>query len=227
MSLLAFNFLTTMSFSCFAQEPDYKVVDRPDNSVIVRNTSEFYRIDKKINVFVGAHAYSKVSGSELGLEYYLDRNKAVQLELFTGRAVFADTINEIFGDKSRTEASGVILSYKHYTGNSFFIRGGIDYKQHDYYRLERDFFDKTVIGETSFAAESVGLIVSIGNQWQIENLTLGFDWIGFSAPIYTRLGTIKNTFAESDYHTKYFKDDQNTYVKKTSAFAMARIGISF
>lgn len=210
-----------------SQAQDYKIVDRPDSSVIVRNTSEFHRLNKKVNVFIGAHAYSNVSGYELGFEYYLDRNKVLQIEFLSGRATWTDTINEIFGDQSKTEATGALVSYKYYTGNSFFLRGGIDYVQHDYYRLDRDLFDTTINGEQSFTADSAGVLISIGNQWQIENLTLGFDWIGLRIPAYTKIKNIRNSYSQSDYQTRYFEDDQNTFVKRTSGFASARVGISF
>lgn len=70
---------------------------------------------------------------------------------------------------------------KNFIGNSFYWRAGIDYVSTSY-RCSNPGTWFFFCGD-DFDAQSAVISISIGNQWQWENFTLGTDWIGFGTSL--------------------------------------------
>jgi hypothetical protein len=66
--------------------------------------------------------------------------------------------------------------YKKFTGNSFYIRSTLFYRE----------MNIDEVDDTDYVFRDLGIGFSIGNQWQWKYFTLGCDWIGIN----TRLATL-------------------------------------
>ena len=66
--------------------------------------------------------------------------------------------------------------YTSFVGNSFYSRAGL------HYRAVKRQNESLRTAEENY--RDIHLRVSIGNQWQWSNFTLGVDWIGFNTRVY-------------------------------------------
>lgn len=134
----------------------------------------------------------------------------------------ASTAIKLFEDEDII-AKNVGLHVKHFVGNSFYYRLGVDYKKIDY---EAAFF--AIFGPNSqiaFEGKSYALNLSIGNQWQWENFTLGCDWIGISVPFQYKF---ENEYISSPTAYQNLNAAKDDYVKENSmSFLRFYIGASF
>ncbi len=92
------------------------------------------------------------------------------------------------------------LHYKEFVGNSFYWKGGLDYRQTEY-------IENHVTDEAHIKGNSWALSIVIGNQWQWENFTLGCDWIGFSKPFGTTIAEASGNIESFSAEDLYFRDD--------------------
>lgn len=162
------------------------IVIRKEPAVIYQNTSSYYRINKKLNInaqlFGGGPV--KTSGPGLSVGYFIDRNSLVLLELTNGQTSYflsnswAD--NYEFNEKIKSTSLGV--HFKKFTGNSFYWKIGLDYSR----LTAENSYKKWSFTGTNYSTLEGNLLtasLSLGNQWQWENFTLGCDWIGIASPI--------------------------------------------
>ncbi|HEX7675336.1 MAG TPA: hypothetical protein VF412_14270 [Bdellovibrio sp.] len=115
--------------------------------------------------------------SEFILGFHLDGNNILQIEAGIGRSDFA--LNKWDGqseDKELLKGQSVGFHYKHFLGNSLYVKAGADYREIKY-QGEVTSPDFANIEGTSGVAS-----VLIGSQWQWTTLTIGCDWIGGGIP---------------------------------------------
>jgi hypothetical protein len=186
------------------------IVDGPSTEQIYRNSSEFYRLDKKMLFTAQLAGFGPSPGnSSLGLTagYYLDHNSLVTLD-----ATKSNNPNASFYSQYRISHFSTGLSYKKFVANSFYYKAGFDYRTVEYNYKNFDLFTGLSNREDSFNAESVVASLSIGNQWQWENFTLGCDWIGYSKTIYYDIKNEKSIGGTTTLHPELI-DSENELVK--------------
>ncbi len=168
--------------------------------VVYENTSAFHRDGKKFQVtaqLLGVTVWP-VSSSGLSAGFFINRNSLVQLEYTSG-----DNDETLYTSEYDAKSAGV--HYKHFLGNSFYANVGGDYRKIKMHANDSLFGDQD--GEHIATGESLALSVSIGNQWQWENFTLGCDWIGFAAPVATLSEDYNDKRLDSSYDRKIAKSD--------------------
>lgn len=137
--------------------------------------SEQNRSDKRFTAtfqFFGTGP-NRTLDKAVAVGYFLQPNLVLILEGSRGKEYELD----LFDD---TEAAGksIGIHIKHFVGNSFYYRGGFDYREIEYSYAD-DFFTTE---SRTFDAKSWGATFNIGNQWQWDNFTLGCDWVGVTVP---------------------------------------------
>lgn len=184
-------------------------------------TSEINRQDKDFSltaqVFGHGPAASVMQGLHLG--FFIDPDSLITVELVSGE-------NPLIWSSSGFTIKSFSASthYKQFVGNTFYFKGGLDYKRVDY-RYEDSFFGSSY-EKTSFAGNSFGLGTSIGNQWQWSVFTFGFDWIGISMPFATQLESSSSTGTSPNLQR--LDRDQTRYLKDNIlVFMHAFLGASF
>ncbi len=149
-------------------------------------------------------AASELKGVHLG--YFVDPNTQLQLEITGG------TNPLIWGSSGHSITSYVVGTHvKLFTGNSFYLKLGIDYRRIDYR------YEDPVLGsnyeKTSFLGNTLGAAFLIGNQWQWQNFTFGADWIGLSGPLVWQIessgsvGTNPNIRRRDKDEDRYLKEN--------------------
>jgi hypothetical protein len=192
---------------------------------IVRNSSEFNRMDKSFSALfmpIGYGPNATLSNGIL-LDLNLDRNSLLEFEYIKGIDLnfhFYSTIN------TSVVANSFGLHYKQFIRNSLYLRGGADYRSVDYEYTSRDFLNNSILSRRSFKGNSVTATFLIGNQWQMKNFTIGCDWIGVSLPVTTQIES--ESFSGPEAKRSYLDDDQDRYIKKsTTILTRFYLGASF
>ncbi len=199
---------------------------------IVRDSSEFNRMNKKYEAFVilTGSGPNSLATTGLSLGYHYTMNDLFILEGTGGR--YADGFSFLSNGKSNTDltAQSFGFHFKQFTGNSFYYRVGLDYRNLTY-KYSYGPNASSQFEEAGFKGESLAASFYIGNQWQWENFTLGCDWIGVSAPIYSQIkDEYKNS--EAQLRNNYYDDKLNNYydvfVKRINANVLRfYLGASF
>jgi len=205
VSLLVF----LSSALAWASSSNVQVMKAPQD-IVYEGTSEHNRMDKQYSLNLVALGFgpSVATSSGVNAGLFLDRNNLLELEYVSGRPLTIDWGNSYDHLDSKTSSFGVHL--KHFAGNSFYVRGGLDYRMADYdYTYNYSSTDK---GESKFNGDSIAATVIIGNQWQWQNFTLGCDWIGVALPITSQVKS-ESVVGDKPY---YFEKDKDTLLKKTA-----------
>lgn len=82
-------------------------------------------------------------------------------------------------DLDDTKQDAFLIGMKRFTGNSFFVRPELYYRKVTETVVPELFSSATAIREY----QDIGLNLSIGNEWQWDDFTAGFDWIGLGGRI--------------------------------------------
>ncbi len=183
-------------------------------TMIEENSSRHHRIDKDYQatalVFGIGPSVSKTYGVHFGK--YLDIDSVLLLEITGGTNDWSSSnYSGTSGTKQEISSSSIGLHYKHFTGNSFYLRIGADYRILKYKNtsLNSDLTRDT----RSFEGDSIAANFQIGNQWQWESFTLGCDWIGYSAPLTSNIRNFE-VVSSLDYEHRWAKEDADMYIKK-------------
>ncbi len=131
-----------------------------------------------VAIFGGSYRSAPTKAIEIG--YFINKDEVVSLQ-------FTDLPdNDSFNSRDSEGGSALSVDYKIFTGNSFYIKPGI------YYRNQKDITGYTYNNSIEdwvtrdFAEiEDIGVNFRIGNQWQWSNFTVGCDWIGANSSIIT------------------------------------------
>ncbi|MBX2995101.1 MAG: hypothetical protein KF681_09770 [Bdellovibrionaceae bacterium] len=220
--------LTLISSVSFAQQPL-----RPDSATpgaaSARHVgrSEQNRADKKFQVtaqIVGLGP-SIISSSGLQGSMFLDPNSQIMIEATSGSG--RPLLNGLFGSDYEYRASSFGVHYKRFVANSFYWRGGVDYRTSSV-----DYKYTSWVGNPDstykFSGNSVALNFQIGNQWQFDGFTLGCDWVGYSMPIASNVTSEEVNSTDEAYYRRRMKDDQDDFLKN-GHFNLVRfyLGASF
>jgi len=184
------------------------IVKAPTKAIF-EGSSEHNRIGKKFSVVAQLFgAGPSNSGSQgLSASYFLSRNTQVLIEAMgnSSNVGFWGSRYEV-----KTNSAGVHL--KHFTGNSFYLRTGIDYRTVDYKYNYNSIFGSDYYVKRSFKGNSLAAALAIGNQWQWGNFTLGCDWIGLSAPVASTVYDEKLEGNIDSYDRNKQEDDRKRFV---------------
>lgn len=213
--LFIFAFIVLSSIAVFSQtkEKDYKIV--PAEKLIQEDSSEHHRLEKNFQLTANLLGIGPSFTSTLGIQggKFIDRNSLILVELTSGTLSTPETAGSSvkLGSIYDVKSTSIGVHYKHFLGNSFYVRFGGDYRtlKYDYKYSSIGFSDDT----RYFEGTSIAGNFQIGNQWQWENFTLGCDWVGLSLPVSNSISNEKVVSSTPDYDQTRLKEDENTFVK--------------
>jgi hypothetical protein len=227
MKQVSFIFVVFVSMFTFALTEEAQVgaqvgtseevtIVKPNNQVVVEDTSEFHRLNKKYSVVAQLFGMgpSLLAGSGIQASYMLDRNSAVFVE-YLGQEINNSPNNIDYTTRITGNSLGV--HYKKFNGNSFYYHMGIDYRTVNF---SHSYVDQTLNYDYSFSGNVTSLGIAIGNQWQWESFTLGCDWIGLSRSIGSNKTSesIHQVGTSSAAHD--LKNDEDAYFAQASVYLL-------
>ena len=121
----------------------------------------------QVNLPLTGFAHSLMFSSAIEFSYFLskDQNIGIKYIEYDSPKVYEDTyrgeVLEIF--------------YKKFNGNSFYVKPLVFYRNMDIDEKEG----------TDYVFSDFGVGISIGNQWQWSNFTIGCDWVGVNSRLAT------------------------------------------
>lgn len=191
-------FLSALLYLCFLNQA-FAAVDEEAMSVKNRKAKEY---SIALQLFGFGPTASITNGIHAG--YFIDSNSLLQVEILAGN----DPV--IWGTGRYTISSySVGTYYKLFMTPTFYIKLGTDFKNVRY-KYEDDRTGGTE-ERTEFTGNSLGGHFSVGHQWQWQNFTFGFDWIGISAPF---ISQIQSTFTGgATPNQRRLDGDQSRYLK--------------
>lgn len=144
--------------------------------ITVNNESQKNRENKKFQLLLnsGVELGEAMGGVTLG--YYLKRDQIISI----GFSKFDDDINNY---EEYEKGTLIKASSKVFTGNSFYLDGGLFYMESKENRIKVLGFSSSQDTYDLTEYKKIGGQLRIGNQWQWENFTLGCDWIGFGVEV--------------------------------------------
>ncbi len=227
MKSLALLVTVALSAMAFAQEQTSTLDVKKEMKI----SSAQNRVGKNVQTtaeIVGIGP-SGVAGGGLNVGFFLSPDSILQLELHGGKTKNDGVwISWDEDDVLTKEGFSAGLNLKYFPGNSFYIKGGANYRQFKLKETTGMWFSNDVVTR-EFKGESVALGFSVGNQWQFGNFTLGCDWFGVQVPVSSRVydesyvGDTAYSWYDDDN-----KEDQERYVTGTG-FTLLRffLGASF
>lgn len=191
---------------------DYVIVKTQSNT-IVEDTSEFHRLKKKHGIHYQVIGVGPNARNSTGLiyNYFLTRNDLLVFEYLTD--IFSG-----YGTRSyniKTSSFGV--HYKRFTGNSFYIRAGLDQRFIDYD------YNSTFLSSpesSSFKGMSTTVGLAIGNQWQWSNWSIGCDWFGYSFPVLSSITNENFIATPGNYAKTNMESDQKIFVTGNTIYLL-------
>lgn len=206
-------------FACLTAHAQDTVIVQKRPTVVTENSSEHNRMGKKFVVEAQLVGGSTLIGSGQGIiaGYHLDRNTILQFEFTKGSSNTGDKEDDGYNQR---EGSTVAFYAKKFLANSFYVKGGAEYTKVKY---DNDYlFGVSSLSNSKdaygFEASLTSAALSIGNQWQWDNFTLGCDWIGMTVPV---AHEVSSEYADDFYLAKqYNKEDQETLLEKASVQAL-------
>jgi len=153
-------------------------------------TSEMNREDKTWEVTFQPVGFSVLPIPSLGLNagYYLNPDLILQLEISSGQTGLDIKSSRSGSIAYDIQAKTAGVNAKYFTGNSFYFKGGLAYRQIGLKNLNYTPNSSSLI-DTKVSASDVGTVdslaaeFSLGNQWQWSAFTIGCDWIGVMVPL--------------------------------------------
>ena len=176
MKLFTLTFLV-VSLNTFAVSEDSVTTNNSEivtdlkigeNSPIDKSSKE-NREGKKYNISLTAGKELGISALSIESSYHLKPDSTIYLKY-----------SKLNQDLNIGFESGIAvkLGVKKFTGNSFYYKAGIYYLGQNTKHYEKKNNGERVGVESYF--DEVGASVSIGNQWQWDNFSIGADWIGIN-----------------------------------------------
>jgi len=185
---------------------------------VVRDSSEYYREGKKGYVafeLFGSNPFPFGSYGVMG-GVYLSPDTIIDGSYTTGKF-------EFLGFKMKSD--GLAIRYKMFNGNSFYWRAGGMYRAYEYDTGFEVLSDNTINGKVKVS--SFGVDFGIGNQWQWETFTQGFDWIGFYSPLAGTYTVSRPSNATDSWYESERKSAASLSKRGSLQFLRYYLGISF
>jgi hypothetical protein len=154
--------------------------------------------------------------------WYIDTDSVVQIEITIGNSSYGDP----FFERKTIRVGTLGAVYKEFVGNSFYLAGGGLYKTVEFGWEKDELFQ---IGDSrgSFKGNSIMATFAIGNQWQWDGFTMGCDWVGIAAPLYSKTtSTDRTDLATEDYGK--LDDEEQRQLKDIQLYGLRLyVGASF
>jgi hypothetical protein len=198
----------------YAADEDIEIVPAPSKKSIEADSSEHHRMNKSyiFDAQVLGFGPNYMSSQGLSAGYFLNRNMIVSIEGTFGKS---DNDSSLFSSSSDTydiKGRSVGVHFKHFVGNSFYYRAGLDYRTVDYKYSYTSTVSSTYDERLSFKGKSFAVTFNIGNQWQFENFNIGCDWVGITLPV---SHSISDEVQVSNYTSNRLKGAEDDYAKKS------------
>ncbi|MCX6124468.1 MAG: hypothetical protein NTV34_06920 [Proteobacteria bacterium] len=160
-------------FSTKADSKGTKTTEGTSNRP-VRIPSSDERESKNFSVFgelTGLFIPLTSIGVGVNGSYFLDASNLLEARYYYFASRESISLNHLTFHVNSFESSLL-----HFAGNSFFVRGGLQYK-----RLRGDWneYDRSAY---SLFFSNLGWVAGLGNRWQFRSLTIGADWIDVFVP---------------------------------------------
>lgn len=207
------------------------VIKKKSAVELLEDSSEANRYNKKGTVSLGLMGLGPNFAPSEGIQagYFLDRNNLILLDIKSGKGAISRSSTESGWKTMKPEirSNQIGVHYKHFVGNSFYVKSGLDYNRVDYtYDFSESLYRKYL--KSSFTGESLIASFVIGNQWQWQSFTLGCDWVGLAAPGYTKIISENAPNSTDSYDLDSFEEDKGYYINKTSIVLLRLyLGASF
>lgn len=229
--LLVSMLLSSFVFAAADEVTTTPVVDPSSQATSeVRLNSTMNRKNKNFTVTgeVLGLGPSGVYGQGLNLGMFLSDSSVLLLELNGGKNVISHGFLFTWGDSVTQEGYSVGVHYKKFTGNSFYVKFGGDYRSIDHNYTDENWFTGGNGANRQFTGESLAAAFAFGNQWQMDNFTIGCDWFGVELPVASRVKNKRVSAGASQYAYDDNRDDIRRYVTSTG-FTLLRfyLGASF
>lgn len=223
MKLLAAVPVVLISLFVQANDSDVVIIPKNQSREVYEDSSEFARMEKKFSVLYDS-VISRTVGSGISLGYLVTPQAHILLEAHR-LSKKNDLLDLLSGNYDSLEGTSVGIHYKNFFGNSFFVRGGAEYRTLSFdRRYSGSIFSAGSASEkSSFAGYSLAAIIGIGNTWQWNYLTLGFDWYRMDLPLTSQI-TRENFIANDKTNMEL---QRNYYFKGTTGSAAFHIGLTF
>ena len=198
MNVLNFTvfLISFIAFTLSAYAQDARVEEKVTivEKFVEKDSSAYNRLNKKITFQYQAGGFGPTNLTTQGFiaGYHVSPDQVIQIELTSG----VDKWTGI-GSGNRSEGKTAGVYYKQFSGNSFYFKTGLDYTTYERY-YNYGWTNNVPTDGYSYKGSKVSASISIGNQWQWENFTLGCDWVGLSAPL-----------TSESHDEKYWGDDSN------------------
>ena len=218
--VLAFLFVHV---SANASDSDVVIIPKNQSREVYEDSSEYARMGKKFSVLYDT-VVNRAAGSGISLGYLVTSQSQILVEAHR-LSLRSNVISFLLGSYDSLEGTSVGAHYKHFFGNSFFVRGGAEYRTLSFDRQYNGsiFSAGTATEKSSFAGNSLAAIVGIGNTWQWNYLTLGFDWFRMDLPVTSQV-TRESIIANDKTN---MEDQKDHYFKGTTGSAAFHIGLTF
>lgn len=148
-----------------------KAIAKTSETTSVDKDSQSNRKDLKYSIQYGGGLLLLSAATILEINYLKNSKRSFSLR-------YAKSDADQYDDEEQT---ALLAGMKLFSGNSFYVRPEAYYRD----------FQETVSPEL-FSSETrqrkvqdIGISISIGNEWQWENFTLGCDWIGAAYQVAT------------------------------------------
>lgn len=229
-SVLLFTILLSVFTFAAAEEQTTEPTDVSSeiNSEIKANSTS-NRMNKNYTVtgeILGVGP-SGVYGQGIQFGFFLDESSLITIEINGGKNSIDEGFLFTWGDSLHQEGYSVGAHYKRFVGNSFYLKGGGDYRT-----IKRKYTDEFWFSSDEstreFSGESVAVALALGNQWQMENFTIGCDWFGLELPVASRVYNVRYSANATEYDRKDNREDMNRLVKGVGYTALRfYMGASF
>jgi len=182
--LLSF-FLTLIAVSAFASDGSMSMEgggDRHTTSSENRQSKSFSIIASPVEI---GPSSTLEQGAAIGI--FLTPKNILMLEGSDGNTNVTGW-GLLDNDSVKIHSSSASVAWKHFVGNSFYVKTSVDYRQINYHY---DYANVVLgIGSSTdprsnyeFNGSSVAGSFAVGNQWQFNSFTIGCDWFGITAPL--------------------------------------------
>lgn len=168
----------------------------------------------------------------LNLGFYLTSDAILSIGVESGHGAVGDWL---FGSGNQVaDTRALSASLKKFVGNSFYLRGGAEYRQVKYRQHDEDWLILSSTStrnksDLSFDGNMTSVTFSIGNQWQFSGFTIGADWAGVTMPLASSLksetASVTGTVSSSDQ--QQYDDAKNSLKVAHYEFCRFYLGASF
>jgi len=181
------------------------------------NSSSSNRLDKNFTLLASPVGVGPSSNIESGMiaGVFLNPKTILQLEVGDGNTSTKSGFLVFGSGQIKNHTSSTSLAVKYFTGNSFYVKGGVDNRRITYsetYKSSWTLFGTPYEDSFDFSAESWSGSIVIGNQWQWENFTMGCDWFGAAFPFSSKVNS--ESYATNSSSTDGVKRDLETEQKR-------------